>query len=73
MPEERGYLPEEQSYMLEERSYMPEEPGYMEEKKTMNSVDTTFAMQPVCKAAQAAHALRSDQQYVWHCSFTAHG
>jgi hypothetical protein len=27
----------------------------------MNSVATTFAMQPVCNAARAAHALRLDQ------------
>jgi hypothetical protein len=32
------------------------------EKKTMNSVATSFAMQPVCNAARAAHALRSDQK-----------
>ena len=55
MPEERGYMPEEHGYMPEERGYMPEERGYME---AMNSVATTFAMQPVCNAAQAAHALR---------------
>jgi hypothetical protein len=29
-----------------------------EEKKTMNLVATSFAMQPVCNAAQVAHALR---------------
>jgi hypothetical protein len=32
-----------------------------EEKKPMNSEATLFATQPVCNAAQAAHALRSDQ------------
>ena len=32
-------------------------------KKTINSVATTFTMQPVCNAARAAHALRSDQYF----------
>ena len=32
-----------------------------EEKKITNLVATTFAMQLVCNAAWAAHALRSDQ------------
>ena len=32
-----------------------------EEKKTTNLVSTTFATQPVCNVARAAHALRSDQ------------
>ena len=45
-------------YMPEERSYMPEERGYME---AMNSVATTFAKQPVCNTARAAHALRLGQ------------
>ena len=31
------------------------------EKKTINSVATSFAAQPVCNTTQAAHALRSDQ------------
>jgi methyl coenzyme M reductase gamma subunit len=30
-------------------------------RKTMNLVATTFATQPVCNAARAAHALHSDQ------------
>jgi hypothetical protein len=29
----------------------------------MNSVATTFATQPICNAARAAHALRSDQNF----------
>ena len=32
----------------------------------MNSVATTLAMQPVCNATQAAHALRSDQNVANH-------
>jgi hypothetical protein len=51
MPEECGYMPEERSYMPEERGYMPEERGYME---AMNSVDATFATQPICNGARAA-------------------
>jgi hypothetical protein len=35
----------------------------VEEKKTMNSVPNTFAMQPICNAARAAHTLRSDQKH----------
>jgi hypothetical protein len=31
------------------------------EKKTTNLVATSFATQPVCNAARAPHALRSDQ------------
>jgi hypothetical protein len=34
--------------------------GEEREKITVFLVATTFAMQPVCKAARAAHALRSD-------------
>jgi hypothetical protein len=32
-----------------------------QEKKTTNLVATSFATQPVCNAARAAHALHSDQ------------
>ena len=41
------------------------------EKKTVNSVATMFATQRVCNAAQAAHALRSDQfsgHYICHAA-----
>jgi hypothetical protein len=31
--------------------------------KTMNSVATTFATQPICNAAWAVHALRSTNNY----------
>jgi hypothetical protein len=60
MPEECSYMLEERGCMAEERGYMTEERSYMEEKKTMNSVATTIATQPVCNATWTAHALRSD-------------
>jgi hypothetical protein len=62
------FMLEECGYMEEECGCMPEERGYMEEKKTMNSVATTFATQPVCNAAQAEHALPSDKGRN-HCIF----
>jgi hypothetical protein len=40
------------------------------EKTTMYSVATSFAMQPVCNAARAAHALRSDHEYKISAVFT---
>ena len=33
------------------------------ETKTINSVATTFATQPICNAARTAHALRTDQKW----------
>jgi hypothetical protein len=34
--------------------------------EAMNLVATTFATQPVCNAARAAHALRSSQFFIVH-------
>jgi hypothetical protein len=58
MAEERGYMVEERGYMAEERGYILEERGYIE---PVLIEANTFATQPVCNAARAAHTLHSDQ------------
>jgi hypothetical protein len=63
IPVHGGYIPVYGGYIPVHGSYIPVHGGHYR----MILVATMFATQPVCKAAWAAHALRSDQNWTWHC------